>query len=145
MKNELNIYVDRLSGGKTEDIDEVFDPIVLEVKDDYLTFNSPLHVSGKAYLAEEFLILNLTIKTMYNVTCKICSEDIIKSLELKDVYLTEEVSNIRAKVYDVLVQVRDTVFINIPDYQECEGNCPLRDQLNEFLKESQTGTSKTEN
>jgi len=131
------IYIDRLAGGKVETIDENLDPSVMKVTDDFLFFDQPVKITGKVYLAEDFLVLNLNIETKYKAPCKICSETLEKPFLMEGVYLTEEVSNVRAKVFDATGLIRDTIFLEIPDYHECEGNCPMRKQLKKFLNSSE--------
>lgn len=125
-------------GGKVETIDEEIDPVVMDVKDILLSFDAPIKVSGKAYLAEDFLVMNLNISTEYNVPCKICQETIVKTLELEHVYFTEELTNVSSKVFDAVEQIRDTIFMDIPDYHECEGGCPMREELKGYFQSSKT-------
>lgn len=121
---EFNIYIDRLVGGRIEKIDEAIDPVVMQSDDNMLTFDQPVNISGKAYLAEDFLVINIDINTKYKAPCKICSEMLTTSFEATGVYLTEELTKVPAKVFDASGQIRDTIFLDIPDYHECEGGCP---------------------
>lgn len=134
MTTTLNIYIDRLTGGKVELIDEELQPDFLSVKDGQLKFNSPIKVSGKAYLAEEFLVLNLNIETSYTFFCTVCAEEMTASFLKEGLYLTEEIVQIPSHVYDVVPQIRDTIFLDIPAYQECGGECSQREELKKYLK-----------
>lgn len=134
---KFNIYIDRLLGGHVENIDEEIDPKVMETKDNLLTFEEPVKVTGKAYLAEDFLIMNLDIETKYKAPCKICSEDIEKPLEVRGIYLTKELKEIPSRVFDAMELVRDTIFLEIPDYHECGGECPMRDELKKYFSSSE--------
>ncbi len=142
MNTHLKITIDRLVNGKVEIIDEELSPLLLETKDNLLRFEDPIKVSGKAYLAEEFLVLNLNITTVYKAPCKICSEDLSKVFEKKGLYFTEELSAIPNRVYDVSVQIRDTIFLEIPNFHECEGGCSMREELKKYLKERHDGSPK---
>ena len=142
MNTHLKIYIDRLVNGKIENIDEELSPLLLETNDNFFRFEEPIKVSGSAYLAEEFLVLNLNISTSYKAPCKICLEDLDKVFEKEGLYFTEELSAIPSKVYDVSMQIRDTLFLEIPDFHECEGGCSMREELKKYLKEKHDGSSK---
>ncbi len=135
MDRHLKIYIDRLVNGKVETIDEELSPSLLETKDNLLRFEEPIKVTGKAYLAEDFLVMSLDITTTYKVRCKICSEELSRVFEKKGIYFTEELSTLPSKVYDASMQIRDTLFLEIPDFQECEGGCSMREEIRKYLKE----------
>ena len=132
-KMKFNIYIDRLLGGHVENIEEEVDPAVMKVKDNLLSFEEPIKISGKAYLAEDFLIMNLDIETKYKAPCKICSEEIKKPVEIKGIYLTQELKEIPSRVFDAMELIRDTIFLEIPNYHECRGDCPMRDELKNYF------------
>lgn len=142
MDVHLKIFIDRLVDGKVETIDERLAPALMNNADKVVVFADPIYVTGKAYLAEEFLVLNLDIQTSYKVPCKICSEDLTKSFVKLGVYFTQELCEIKGKVYDAAAEVRDTLFLEIPEFHECEGGCAMREEFKKYLKESHDGSTK---
>lgn len=134
MQEKFKIYVDRLSGGQEEVIKECFSPDFMDISDGTHKFPDDIFVEGKAYLADSHLILHLDIAARYTTSCKICNEDISLPLNLKGLYLTEEVENIPGHVFDMQNALRDSILLEIPMYSECEGHCPKRFEYSMYLK-----------
>ena len=57
MRNFLKIYIDRLGDGQTEKIEETVPPEMIDVNEKDLQFKHPVLLSGKAYLADDHLII----------------------------------------------------------------------------------------
>ena len=128
------IYIDRLHEGKVEPINTTIAVPTSSTEGEFLSFAAPIEVSGEAYLADEFLVLHLNLKTTVRMVCKICSEDILREVEMSGVYITEEITKIPSKTYDPTKAIYDMILIEIPSYQECDGNCPGREDLKAYLK-----------
>ena len=63
MIETFKIFIKQLENGQTEKIDMTVAPDFLEIAEKDLQFKEPVHVSGKAYLTDEHLVLNLSAKT----------------------------------------------------------------------------------
>lgn len=142
MQEVFYIYIDRLSEGGVETIDEKVDPAFLDVTDGNLFFPEPITFQGSAYLAENHLILTLNLSTRYQTFCKICNDLILLPFSLKGLYITEEVSNIPSKIFDLQEPLRDAILLEIPLYSECEGGCPMRKDLKNYFKQESVLTFK---
>lgn len=132
MESALDIYIDRLAKGE-EVIDTVIDPAALQATDPFLSFNKPVHVTGRAYLAENFLLLHFNISSFYSVPCKICSEWMEKEIVSKDTYLTIEIAQIPSRVFHALAEIRELLFLAIDEYHECIGGCPQREKIQQYF------------
>ena len=130
----FTIYVDRLSEGRIETFQEKVDPAFLDVKDGNLFFEEPVLFEGTAYLAETHLVLNMDVSTRYRTFCKICNDLISLPFVLKGLYITEELANIPSKLFDLEETLRDSILLEIPMYNECEGGCLMRKELNSYFK-----------
>lgn len=134
MEDKFNIYIDRL--GKAE---ETFafecGPNFLEVNDNLINFDQNAKIEGRAYLADEHVIISVKVHSNALIPCKICNKEINLPIALKDVFITEELSNISNKVFNFQEPLRDAILLEIPLYEECEGSCPNRSELKKFLKE----------
>ena len=134
----LKIYVDRLSDGQTEIIEETVSPELLEVKEKDLKFEKSIKLSGKAYLAEDHLIIQLKVSTEATMPCLICNESIQKKISVPSFYHTEEVANIKGHIYDYTQPMREAILLELPYSIECMGNCPKRAELKSYLDNGDT-------
>lgn len=130
----LYIFTDRLKGGDTEKIEEALAPDFFDVEEAELSFPSEVKVSGQAYLATDHLILQLKIHTFAKVPCSICNETIQIPLEDEDFYLAKDLEELSSAVYDYSDEVRSALFLKVPQFAECEGNCPKRQEVKKYLR-----------
>lgn len=133
MSHPLIIYVARLSEERTEEIEEILSPKLIDVSENDLQFQSPITLKGKAYLAENHLVIQLDLETEVTIPCLICNEPIKKKIAIPSFYHTEELENIRGQVYDYFIPLREAILLEVPSYVECEGNCPKREELKNYL------------
>jgi len=136
MANPLTIYIDRLKAGATFDISEVVGPECLELQEeDEVSSHAPITISGRAYIAEEFLILTLNIQAELEMPCALCSETFSYPLHLKDVLHEEPIKNIKHGVYNYAPVIREAVLLEIPFYPQCGGKvCLKRKEFEKYLK-----------
>lgn len=136
MSDAFKIYLDRLSGGQVEKIEETFDPIFLDVEEEKdLKFEIPIEVSGEAYITDEYLIIHLKVKTSAKMPCSICNEMISVPVFLKNFYHTQPVNELKSAIFDYSPALREAVLLELPKYVECKGgNCPERKNIAQYLK-----------
>lgn len=134
MTHSLKIYIDRLTGEKTERIEETLDPSFIAVDEKDLQFHTPVVLKGKAYLAEDHLIIQLIVQTEAEIPCAICNESVKKKIDVKGFYHTEDLANIRGHVYDYTDPLREAVLLEVPSYVECLESCPQRKELKDYLQ-----------
>ncbi len=131
----LKIYIDQLKGGDAHRFNETLSPDFLDIHDEELLFKEPVAIEGEAYLADEHLIIHLTIHTSACLPCSICNDSVHTPLNIKNIYLTEPLSEIKGAIYDLSDQIRETVLLQTPLFTECSnGKCPERANLKKFLK-----------
>jgi uncharacterized metal-binding protein YceD (DUF177 family) len=131
----LKIYIDRLKGGHAHPFDEILPPNFLNMEDDEILFKDPVAVKGEAYLADEHLIIHLSIETFAYLPCSICNDLVHMPIRVKNIYLTESLNAIKGAIYNLEEQIRETVLLQTPLFTECNnGNCPEREALKKFLK-----------
>jgi uncharacterized metal-binding protein YceD (DUF177 family) len=135
MASQLKIYIDRLSDGKTEKIQECLKPSFINVHEPDLQFSSPVYVQGQTYIAENHLIIQLKIETKALIPCLICNELVKVPLSIKQFYHTEELSSIKDQIYDYTSPLREEVLLEVPTYVECEGTCPKRVKIKKYLSD----------
>lgn len=138
MKSSLKIYIDRLGDGRTEKIEETVPPQIMGVNEKDLQFNHPINLFGKAYLAEDHLIIQLNIQTEIEMPCLICNERTQKKIGIASFYHTEEIAKIQGHIFDYTDPVREGVLLEVPSYVECVGNCPKRGELKNYLDKGET-------
>lgn len=142
MKHGLfKIYIDRLKNDDTEEIREVVDPDFLQEGEEEAIFVQKVNISGRAYLANHHLILDLKIKATATLPCSICNEKVETPIEVDDFSQTVELSEIKSSVYDYASEVRDAVLLKLPQFIECHhGHCPQRKVISKYLKKPSDDT-----
>ncbi len=143
MNKNFSIYVDRLKDGQTLTIEEESSPAFLDVTENELAFPSPVFIHGKAYLADDHLILQLDIRTEYSMPCSICNETARVPLEIKNFYHVEPIEEITSHIFDYTNLLREDILLQIPPFVEChDGQCPERNSVNPYLKKKAPTTAQ---
>jgi len=145
MMNELCLIpIEHLQEGKSVPISENFDPKFLELNDEDLSFSNPIEVNGKAYLAEDMLIIQLDMKGGASLPCSICNKKVAVPFFMKNVYITKPLTDISAGKFSYKEELREAILLEIPAYIECnDGTCPERTTIERYLKQS-SDTQKKE-
>lgn len=135
MKEQTKIFLRDLQGNGEKPLDFFLD--FSACSEEAFLFETPVHVHGCCYLAEETLILHIHVDVHVKVVCKICNEKFTQSYKILDTYITEDVENISHGVYNPFDEIRDLIFVHIPSYPECNhGHCPSRESLKKYLQSS---------
>ena len=135
MSNTLTIYLDRLRSGGFQEFNDTIEQDFLQCKDDIISFCSNVTVKGKAYLADDFLILHLSVSVDYLIPCKICNEEQNQTLTIQDFYYSVCTDTIKNAQFCPLEVIRETILSDTPNIFECnEGNCEKRANLKQYLK-----------
>ncbi|MCE2983815.1 MAG: hypothetical protein LW832_09650 [Parachlamydia sp.] len=136
MEDEFKIFVDQLHDGHEKLIQETYPPSFLNIHEKDLDFKKNIELDGVAYTAEKELILNWNIAAEALVACAICNEKVPVDIQLKNVYHTVPLEEIKGAVYNFKELLRETILIEVPAFAECnEGNCPRRQEVVKYLKE----------
>ncbi len=135
MHDLLRIYTEQLRRGVKEKIDLSVDPSFLDIQEEGLRFEAPIHISGEAYTTDTDLILHLSCSTEVKLPCCICNEFFTLSLTASDIYATELLDDLDSAVYDYSPLLREELLLQLPAYAECQGGkCPERENLSAYLK-----------
>ena len=138
MDDRFKIYVEQLRDGHTEQLDEVFSPGFLDVHEENLLYKEEVFVQGEAYLADDDLILNVSIRTTAQLPCIICNGPVIVPVEIEGFYHAEPLANIKSGIFNYKEVLREDVILETPKFAECQGKCPQRkDMVKYFSKETE--------
>lgn len=133
--DHLKIYIDRLNGGKTQEIDETLAPDFLDIHESELSFKDPVRIQTEVYLADDYLVAPLSIETFAWLPCSICNESIRIPISIKNFPLTQPLAEIKGAIFDLVEKAREIILLQTPLYTECNnGKCPERETLKKFLK-----------
>ncbi|NGX62784.1 MAG: hypothetical protein KR126chlam6_00184 [Candidatus Anoxychlamydiales bacterium] len=134
MQNKLHILIHRLKDQKDEKIVDkiLFEELDIENEKE-LIFLDPIQIDGKAYLASETLIINLNITFTISMPCIICEKFIKQEIEIKNLYITEELTNIKT-YFDMKDEIRNATLVQIPSFVECMKSCPERQNAKKYFK-----------
>jgi uncharacterized metal-binding protein YceD (DUF177 family) len=146
-KQPYLIQVDHLKGDHEEEISEIIDPTFLGLeKSDEVKTGEPVKVTGKAYIAGDYLILSLHIVARLQLPCAICNEGFVLPINLDHFVHEEPLEEISKGLFDYGELVRETVLLEIPFYPQCGGkSCLNRDSLEKFLKSSEKREKEAQN
>lgn len=132
MEPELKVYLDRLQGGKTELIDLTLSSTFMDVREADLKFNDPVIIKGKAYLANDHLVIHLKVETKALIPCAICNKAVEMSIQVPEFYHTEDLEGVKGRVYHYNSPLREAVLLEIPPFGECLGGCQERKELEKY-------------
>lgn len=144
MEDQFTIYIDRLRGGGEEIISAEVPPSFMQIDEEELSFPSPIVVEGKAYLAEDHLVLHLDIATEAIMPCKMCN--VLKALPVKieGLYHTQPLDEIKESLFDAAVIVREAILLDIPSYYDCpDEECEGRKTAKKYLKQEARDDGET--
>ena len=135
MLEAFKIYLDRLKGGKSQEINGAFSTEFFEIEEDELKFERPVNVKGEAYLTEDHLVIHLKASTAATMPCSICNEMTDVPLSVDNFYHTEALAEIKDAIFDLSGPLREALLIELPIKIECkEGNCPSRKLIAPFIR-----------
>ncbi len=131
---ELKIYIDRLKEGQKETFKGKISSDFLPKEQD-LSFEKEIELSGEAYTAGDHLMIKLNAKILAFLPCSICNKPTEVPLILSDFYHAESIEEIPAGVFDFSELLRTDLLLQLPKFIECQGKCPERDTIKKYLKQ----------
>lgn len=135
MDDTFKIYVEQLRDGHIEKIEEIFPPDFLGVHEKELSFEDDVCVKGEAYLAEDMLVMNLHADTQAILLCSICNAPVKIKVSVQGFYYAEPLVEIKGGIFNFQEILREAILLEIPKFAECEGRCPRRSEISQYLKE----------
>lgn len=134
MEDEFAIYIDRLSEGRTENLNKEFSPDFLDVEDSELNFKKIVHLTGEAYIVDDTLILHLNITAFAVVPCTMCNQPVETEVKILGLYHAVPLAEIQGAKYIIRELLRESILLDAPQFSECNhGNCPQRKEMEQFL------------
>lgn len=131
----LKIYVEQLRGGKEQDLSEALSPDFLRVSEPELSFEHPVMIEGRAYLAEHDLIVQLEITTKARIPCRVCNEFFDYDIEVEGLVHVEPLTGLKRGFFDMSEILRESILLEVPPIAECHGgHCPARKELEKRLR-----------
>lgn len=129
--DQLKIYIDRLANDSVENFDLSIQPSYFEIEEKELKLIDVVSLKGSAYLANDHLIIELSINTQAQMPCSICNDFFPFIVEIFSIRLNVPISKISNSIYDLTDEVRNQILLTIPSFSECTGgNCSEREVIN---------------
>ncbi|WP_420422183.1 YceD family protein [Simkania sp.] len=132
MEPELKVYLDRLQGGKTEIIDLTLSSTFMDVDEADLKFNDRVIIKGKAYLANDHLVIHLKVETKVSIPCSVCNKMVLIPIRVPEFYHTEDLEEVKGRVYYYANPLREAILLEVPPFGECLGGCAERKELEKY-------------
>ena len=137
MEDKFLIYIRRLEGGKSEEFDErVSAREFIDSPEKELSFKGEIHVKGKVYLADDHLIFQFGFEANVQTPCSICNEMGSHHLANNGAYMALPVDEIKNDLFDCKQQIREAIYLEIPQFAECEGGCKKRSEIDRYRAKS---------
>jgi hypothetical protein len=134
--DELDLYIDRLKQGEYTNFSLTASPKIMEPLDSEASFENEIFISGEAILANDHVVLNISIKTRMNNYCKICNEPVFHDILVEEKHVPFPLNTMQNGLFCLKSYIRELLFLNIPKYSECSGICPEREVIKKYLKQS---------
>jgi len=136
MEDAFKIYVEQLRDGHVEELNESYDPSFLEIDEKDVSFMDPVLLRGRAYLADDELILHLNIETQVILPCVVCNDRVKVPLALHDNIQAIPLSEIKGGILNIKKLLREVILLDTPVFAECGGKCPRRTEISQYLKKN---------
>lgn len=134
MEDIFKIYVEQLRDGHIEKIAGDIPSKRLELDDAELRFVDPIHLDGEAYLANDALVLNFNVNGQAEIPCTICNQPVSIEVQVDNFYHVEPLDEIKSGVYNFREILREDILLNTPQFAECDGDCPHREEVKKYLR-----------
>lgn len=135
MDDTFIICLERLRDGKSYPLALDATPAMLDIGDDELTFGPSIQVQGSAYLAEDHVVVQVSVQGSAQLACSVCNQPVKIPFKLKNVYMTKPLADTLGGRYNFKEDLREAILLEIPSFVECnEGECPQRVELERYLK-----------
>lgn len=138
---ELKIYTDRMKDGQGDSFTGIVSTDILIPKEPDVVFSDTLELSGEAYVAGDHVILKLKVKAFAWIPCAICNELVKTPIILDNFYHAEPLEAIPTGVFDFSELLRNDLLLELPQFAECQGKCPQREDMKKFFKKTNEKTS----
>lgn len=143
MADCFTICLEQLKDGKSYPFDLDLTPSLLEIGDEELQFDSPIHLKASSYLAEDHIVVQAEIKGRAQLPCSVCNQPVKITFKLKNVYMTKPLSELSGGRFSFKDDLREAILLEIPSFVECnEGQCPERVEIERYLKPTSLETQK---
>ena len=142
MDDAFKIYVEQLRDGHVEELDESYDPEFLGIDEKDVSFMDPVLLKGKAYLADDELILHLNVQTNVILPCVVCNDRVKVPVAIQDNIQIIPLSEVKGGVMNIKELLREVILLETPVFAECGGKCPHRQEISHYLKEGKGEQTK---
>lgn len=137
-KEPFTIYVDRLKEGKEELLNGIVPPDFLEIEESELKFREAVEFEGKATFSQGALILNLEVKTRFEMPCAICNDFASHPLHLPCIGIFAEAEDYKSGLFFFDTPLREAILLEIPQFCRCGGErCKREEEVFQFAKKGE--------
>lgn len=141
----LKIYVDQLRGGKSWPLHRDLSPDFLGVNESELKFVDPIRMDGQAYLAQDDLVVQVSLTTEALVPCRICNRPFKIAISIPKLIHVEPIGSLKRGYFDISEILREAILLEVPYVAEChDGQCPTRTDLKPYLRTAPQGDLEQE-
>ncbi len=133
MDKPFCLYIDRLREGHTEVLNEQIQAKNFHDDCGEVRFKEDVRVAGKAYVTDDYLIIDCKISTNVEVSCTICNEYFSLPIAI-DCMHEEALEDIKGSVYCYLGMIQEEIFLGIPYFLQCgKTKCQNREEIEKYL------------
>lgn len=133
MNHPFTVSLSRLQKEGVIALSEHLEDDFLEVHERDLDYTDPIDLKGSIELAGSAVLIKFSLVTAATSPCIICGKLVKIAVNLNDVCHAEPLENIRGEIFDYSAIVRDLILTETAPYAECQGNCPERKGIGQYL------------
>ena len=139
--DDFEIYIDRLRNNKEERINKIICASLLDLNEKEIKLAEDLKISGKAYITNDFLIINFsTISVKILMPCIICNEMKPLDIKINNFYHNEALDKKNNKSFNFKHVLKEAIFLELPSFFECNNNnCKKRELINKYISKNNNG------
>ncbi len=135
----FTIYIDRLKSGEELYIEERASSELLGIENDpEIQPRSEIVFTGKAYLVEEYMIIEGRISTSCTMACSMCNELFELPIVIEEWRYEESIEKFRAAIFSYAGPIREAILIEVPYLGRCGGkSCRNAEEMAIYLKKAE--------
>lgn len=134
--DDLKLYIDRIKANEYTDFSFIGSPEIMETSEKDASYEEEIVINGSSIIANDHLVVNITIQTSAKSFCKICNEPIDFPVEIEEKHAAFALEKIKSGIFLLESYIRDLIFLHTPRFMECNNNCPERDVIKKYLTTS---------
>jgi hypothetical protein len=117
-------------------VDDSVDAQFLDLaNDDELQVTKPIVIKGRIYRTSEWLIIDASIRAVFNAACPLCNDSFELPVEIASWNHQQLISDVDGQTWDITEALRESILIEVPFFAQCGGSsCKNYKEVEPFIR-----------